>query len=166
MTDKGKYLIAMAIPVLLLHACTQERQPCLTPKTAVLIMKSVRNTTDKKVIDTAFNAAVLVPVTTVADKGTFYSKSSTFTVSLSPLSDTCQWLFAADTAAGSAVDTLTFTYNRELKFVSNACGYSHFFSLNSVSSTHNTIDSVTISNKSVTNNVNTTHVQVHIHPRS
>jgi hypothetical protein len=166
MTDKGKYLVALFIPVLLLHACTQDRQPCLTPKTAVLIMKSVRKTTDNKVLDTAFNSALLVPVIAPMNKGTYYAKSSNFTVSLSPLSDTCQWLFAADTAAGSAIDTLTFSYNRELKFVSNACGYSHFFSLNTVGTTHNFIDSVTISNKSVTNNVNTTHVQVYIHPRS
>ncbi|MBL7692768.1 MAG: hypothetical protein JNM41_14340 [Flavipsychrobacter sp.] len=166
MTKNWKYrLMPVVILCGLFFSCTQERQPCLTPKTAILKMKSVRKATDDKVLDTAFNAAVFFPMSPFVSTGTFFAKASGFTLSLSPLSDTCQWRFAPDTAAGVLYDTLTFVYRRQLTFVSNACGYSHFFELDTVFSTHHTVDSASILNRSVTNNVNTNHVQVFIRPR-
>lgn len=166
MTNKGKYRL---LPVVILYgvffACTQERQPCLNPKTAILKMKSVKMASDGKVLDTAFNAAVFFPMSPLVSTGTYFAKASGFTLSLSPLSDTCRWRFAPDTAAGVLFDTLTFVYQRQLTFVSNACGYSHFFNLDTVFSTNHTVDSASILNRSVTNNVNTNHVQVFIRPR-
>jgi len=166
MTKQAKYFIGVLLPLSLCFSCTQERQPCLTPKIAVLNLKTVQLTADKKTIDSAFNAAVFGPVTGPVIKGAAYAKSSKFTLSLSPQKDTCYWLFAADTAKGSMIDTLTFLYDRELHFVSNACGYSYFYSINAIQATHHFVDSVAISNSNVTNNVNTTHVQVYIHPHS
>ncbi len=109
-------------------------------------------------------AAILVPLTNTPLKGTLYAKSSIFTLSLSPQADSTFWFFAADSAAGSPFDTLLFRYNRQLQFVSNACGYTYYFGLKGVQSTHHIIDSVSITNASVTNNANVTHLQVYIHP--
>lgn len=166
MTNKRKYrLLPFVVLCGLFFSCTQEQQPCLTPKTAILKIKSVKKAADGKVLDTAFNAAVFFPMSPLVSTGTFFAKSSGFTLSLSPLSDTCRWRFAPDTAAGVVFDTLTFVYDRQLTFVSNACGYSHFFNLDTVFSTHHTVDSASVLNPSVTNNVNTNHVQVFIRPR-
>ncbi len=166
MTNRIRYSLLLNVVFWgLSFSCTQERQPCLTPKTAILKMKSVKRSSDGKVLDTAFNAAVFFPMSPLVSTGTYFAKASGFTLSLSPLSDTCRWRFAPDTAAGIVFDTLTFVYERQLTFVSNACGYSHFFDLDTVFSTNHTVDSASVLNRSVTNNVNTNHVQVFIRPR-
>jgi hypothetical protein len=162
--DKYFAVFAVALIVLMWCSCTQDRQACLTPKTASLLMKSVRKNTDSSVIDTPFKAAVFAPLTGPDISGVLYSQSSSFTLSLSPQADSCTWLFVSDTAAGAAIDTITFFYDRELNFISNACGYSYTYSVNTTRTTHNTIDSVTIKNASVTNNVNTNNILLYIHP--
>ncbi len=163
-----KYLsvLAITLPVLFWCACTQERQPCLTPKTASLSIKSVWKNTDTTSIDTALNAAVFAPFGGPVTGGVLYGRSSNFTVSLSPQSDTCRWKFTPDTTGGGVFDTLTFLYSRELHFISNACGYSYVYNLNSVLATHHSIDSVFIKNASVTNNVNTANILLFIYPHS
>jgi hypothetical protein len=158
-----KYILTALIPAVLCLSCAQERQPCLTPLTASMKMKTVRVAADNTVIDTAMTAGLVVAVTNSGLKGVVYSKSSTFTLSLSPLADSTIWYFATDTAAGSLFDTLIFRHDKYLKFISNACGYSYNFGLKEVATSHNFIDSVHIINSSVTNNVNTSHLQVFIH---
>jgi hypothetical protein len=93
-----------------------------------------------------------------------YGRQATFALSLSPVVDTAQWLFKTDTASSIIFDTMTFHYARTLQFLSNACGYTYFYHLNYVTTTHHIIDSTHITNSSVTNNVNTKHLQVYLHP--
>ena len=152
-------------------ACTQQRQPCLTPKIASLIVESVHftNDTSTKQVDTAIPGATFIPLVPGKDtlQVTTYPQQSAFTLSLSPDSTLCQWEFTTDSIqhiAKYSADTITFLYQRSLKFLSNACGYTYFYSLDSVITTHHIIDSVHILNKSVTNNVNTKHLQIFIHP--
>ncbi len=128
-------------------------------------MKTVRLNAAGTAIDSPIAAALLIAVTDSGKVGMISAKSSTFVLSLSPLADSAIWYFAADTSAGSPLDTLTFRYERQRQFISNACGYAYYFSLKNVLTTHNIIDSITITNASVTNNVNTSHLQVFIHPQ-
>jgi len=168
MTKYNKYLFLFvsALCILGWEACTQDRQPCLTPKIASLNIKSVRITSriDTTPIDTALPAAFFVAMTAKGDKGVIYPPQSAFTISLSSVTDSCQWAVTADTAAGNKYDTLTFYYKRQLQFISNACGFAYFYDLSKVNTTHNFIDSLRVTNTSVTNNVNTNHLQVFIHP--
>ena len=147
-------------------ACTQERDPCLTPKIASLNINTQHLTTDTSTIfvDTALPSAVFVPLTTTSNKtATIYPQEANFTISLSPDSVICQWAFTTDTP-NFYYDTLTFFYERKLQFISNACGYTYFYNIDSVHTTHHNVDSIHILNTSVTNNVNTKHLQICIHP--
>lgn len=162
------------LPVILLAlcslnwvACTQQRQPCLTPKIASLILETIHFPTDTSTvfIDTALPSGIFIPLTKVGIDSIKYPLGSTFTLSLSPDSSICQWRFSTDTLNTAAnYDTFTFYYQRNLQFLSNACGYADFYTIDSVHTTHHFVDSLHILNTSVTNNVNTKHLQVYIHP--
>jgi hypothetical protein len=164
---KWKYLpvILLALCCVSWVACTQQRQPCLTPKIASLIMETIhfKSDTSTVFVDTALPSAVFIPLTNVAAYKITYPLASSFTLSLSPDSNACQWRFTTDTLNAVAYyDTLTFYYQRKLQFLSNACGYTDFYSIDSVHTTHNIVDSLHVINTSVTNNVNTKHLQVYI----
>jgi hypothetical protein len=170
-----KYLPAVIIALCSIWvACTQQRQLCLTPIVASLNMVSMHILSDTGTIfyDTVLPAAEFVPLnvknaSAVVDSIVF-TPTSLFTISLSPAHDTCRWLFRADTTGiipqNYAYDTLTFTYIRDLQFLSNACGYTDFYTLDTVLTSHINIDSVHITNNSVTNDISAMHVQIYIHP--
>jgi hypothetical protein len=176
MISKRIYLPIMLLAMwcLGLVACTQQRAQCLIPTIASLnieFMHLIPN--DTSFVDTAINAAVFVALTKKGEAMTVYRlQQSVFTISLSSDTDYCQWLFKPDTTS-STYDTLTFYYQRSLQFLSNACGFAYFYSLDSVHTTHwslqlpnsyqYSIDSAYIINASVTNNVNIKQLQVYIH---
>ena len=165
-----KYFPALLLlPALALWAsCTQQRQPCLTPKTASLLIETMHKLTDTGTVfsDSALPSAVFTPLTVNPKKQTrfLYPLGSSFAISLSPDTTFSQWLFSSDTLlyAAKIIDTVSFYYTRQLQFLSNACGYTYFYTLDSVLTTHFIIDSLHITNTSVTNNVNTKHLQVFI----
>ncbi len=164
------YVIAPLIGIIALimvawAGCTTERQPCLTPKTASLNLVCMHLPTDTATlfIDTAIPSAVFIALTKTKEVGTIFPLQSNFTLSLSPDTTFCQWRFTTD-STNTKYDTLSFYYQRNLQFLSNACGYAYFYTLDSVRTTHLIIDSLLITNTSVTNNVNTQHLQVYIHP--
>ena len=165
-------VLLLALCVMGWMACTQQRQPCLTPKTASLIIETIHKQTDTSTVfvDSALPHAVFIAFTNDPNAlpGRDYSLGSLFAISLSPDSSVCQWAFTADSLSAALnpgqFDTLTFYYRRNLQFLSNACGYTYFYSLDSAHTTHKIIDSLHIINTSVTNNVNTKHLQVYIHP--
>jgi len=113
-------------------------------------------------VDTALPAAVFSSVTDHGVVQILFPQQANFTISLSPLSDTCRYYFTTD-SAHQRVDTLDFYYQRSLDFISNACGFTYFYSLDSVHTSHLNIDTVRILNSSVTNNANITQLQIYIH---
>ena len=167
MINKTKYhLLLIAICSLVWAACTQQRQPCLTPKIASLNIECLHKPTDTATvfIDTALPATLFAAFTDSGTKFFIYrNQSATFTLSLASDSNSCKWGISTDTS-GHSFDTLTFFYERKLQFISNACGFAYFYNLDSVHTTTKMIDSVHIINTSVTNNVNTKHLQIYIHP--
>jgi hypothetical protein len=168
MTKQEKYRIAILIALcsVVWIACKQERQICLTPKIAILNIQTMHLATPGATTfsDTGLPHAVFAALTDSGTYATLYQQQAAFTVSLSPVKDSCRWLMVPDTLSTIHVDTLTFYYQRDLQFVSNACGYTYFYNLDSVHTTHSNIDSVHITSTSVTNNVNTKHLQIYIHP--
>ena len=173
MIRKDKYLLIafMALCCIAWASCKQERAICLTPKTANFTVETMHITFagDTAFVDTALASARFVNLPRVDTL--ISSQASTFTISLSPDTPYCQWLFKSDTLK-TVYDTLTMFYKRNLQFLSNACGYTFFYNLDSVHCTHYSlqtpqfsIDSVHIVNPSVTNNANTTkNLRIYIHP--
>ena len=171
MIRRYRYLSGIIALCIIWGACKQQRQTCLTPKIASLIVETMHKISDTGTVfyDTVLPAAEFAPLTNPDSIQVFLSaQASSFTLSLSPDHDTCQWLFRADTVGNNPraalFDTITFYYQRKLQFLSNACGYTNFYNLDSIYTSHFNIDSVHIINASVTNNVNTKHVQIFIHP--
>jgi len=169
MTNGIKYrsLVVAVLCCMLWAACTQERQECLAVTTASLSMRCMHKQTDTSTVfaDTALPASLLVAFTDSA-KYTFKYRTpqSIFALSLSTVTDSCRWGFTTDTT-GAVMDTLTFYYKRNQKFISNACGYTYFYTLTGAKTTTGVmIDSVRVTDNSVTNDVNKRHVQVFIHP--
>jgi uncharacterized protein DUF6452 len=165
-TPRYLLIILMALCGIAWAACTQTRLPCLTPKTAILTLESMHKTSDTATIfyDTALTSAVFVALTkTGADTEKIFSQQATFVLSLSPDTGFSAWLVKTDTTAVT-FDTIFFYYKRQLQFLSNACGYTYFYSLDSVHGKGRMIDSVHLNNTSVTTNVSTKHLQIYIHP--
>lgn len=159
-------LVCMTICGLLWSACTQDRQPCLTPKTANLILYSKHKTSDTATVfsDTLLPSAQFKALTPAGEKGFLYlGQNQKFSIPLSHDTGSCVWLFRPDTI-GTTFDTITFYYRPHAEFLSNACGYTYFHTLDSVRARGGIIDSVHILDKAVTNNVNTTHLYLYIHP--
>ena len=159
--------ILLALCIVVLAACTQQRSPCLTPKTATLNMETMHMATDSSLVpvDTALPGAIFVALTqNGSDSFQYLSQSSQFVLSLAPVTNVCQWAFTTDSMKyHNLFDTLTFYYQRNLQFLSNACGYTYFYTIDSVSTTHNNIDSLLLTNTAVTNNVATKHLRLYIH---
>ncbi|MCW3124128.1 MAG: hypothetical protein JWQ38_3620 [Flavipsychrobacter sp.] len=168
MIKQNRYLffIFTAVCGILWGACKQEGSPCLTPTQVHLVVESMHKTTDTSTVftDTTLSYARFAALSPNPIKYG-YNPSSLFNITLSPNDTFCQWVFTTDTAE-TKKDTITLNYQPGRQFLSNACGYIYFYSLTSVSSTHNIIDSARINVKSVTNDItsNPKHVQIYIHP--
>ncbi len=169
----GSSLLLLILAGSLFISCSQERQPCLTPKIASLNLRYVHFTADSAIAsnitaDTALPKAIFTAITDSGNRSVIYiAPSAYFTISLSPAADSCKWAFIADSASlktGASFDTMSFFYKRKLQFLSNACGYTDFYSIDSVHTTQHHVDSVIITNTSVTNDVNTKHLKIYMHP--
>lgn len=83
-------------------------------------------------------------------------RSSVF-LSLDPLADSSRFYLKLDSTM--IPDTLTFRYKRTQNFLSPGCGFATFFTLDTVITTHNTIDDLVINFREV-NSSNVTHVSL------
>ncbi|NCX95523.1 MAG: hypothetical protein EBX41_03775 [Chitinophagia bacterium] len=167
-TAYGLVFIVLVAWALVLGGCTRERLPCLTPKIGILRLQCVHFTADTATIarDSSLPQSLWIAAATGGYKGTLYGSSSAFTLSLSAVADSAQWLFTPDTATLRYIpmDTLTFYYNRRRQFISNACGFACFYTLNKIATTHHHTDSVVLLNPDVTNDVSKKHIKIYIHP--
>lgn len=164
-------VIVIALFSLAAAACKQDREPCLSVKTAILNVRTLHFIASATAaVDTAIPNPVWVAITDTAAFAFIYTQRDSFNLSLSSVSlaagsDNClsRWAFTTDSFKHQ-LDTLDFYYRRQAHFISNACGYMYYYTLDSVLTTHHNIDSVHIVNPSVTTNVNTRHLALFVHP--
>lgn len=88
-------------------------------------------------------------------------QSSKFALPLAQNNDTTELLFQPDTSAvpPSPIDTLHLVYTRKPTFISTACGYRTYFTLQQVFTTHHVIDSVILNQREISNDVSKEHLQ-------
>lgn len=130
----------------------EERDPCLQPRTVNLRVGAYRRAADTgtTVKDTALPLAILLPIG--GQTAFSFAARSKLSLFLSPQADSCRYILSLDSGLTTALlDTLTFRYARRTQFLSNACGYTYFFTLDTVLATANRLDSVRITNREVTN---------------
>jgi hypothetical protein len=152
------------LPVLLLAgACNTERQPCLEPLSAKLNVRCYQHVdSNNTYVDTLLPNVNFVSLDIDSARYWYFGadEQSSFSIVLSPLSDTARWAIVPDSAVTPA-DTLTFVYDRKLIFLSNACGYSYTYTLRSVLATRKNIDSVFLNSAEVTTKAGTEHVKLY-----
>jgi hypothetical protein len=130
-----------------------QRDPCLQPRNVSLrIQAQQRGAADTTATDTTLRGPVFIPIG--GQQILKYSAGTSRPVLyLDPQSDSCTYFMRPDSLS-QAGDTLRFRYTRKLQFLSNACGYTYFFSLQSVTATNSAIDSVRINNSVIDNDAN------------
>lgn len=149
-----KQLIVLAIVALLAAmACSDETKVCdqaLSTDTRVRFKRDSSGV----VRDTVMPSVALYAL----GMDTVYYKQAVSSVflSLSPVTDSSRFYLKVDSSATTIADTITFRYTRSPHFVSPGCGFSTFFSLDTVVSTHNTIQSLIINQREITSTLNDT----------
>ena len=155
-----KLFVLSVLAVTVFSSCEQERDPCLQPTTVYLRLRTLQPETDTTFRDTLLPG----PRWTAIDPGVtlvFGDATASFNLPLNSLTDSSVYALQPDTSLMS-FDTVTFHYGRRLQFLSNACGYTYFYTLQRVSTTRHNVDSVRVQNNDVNSNVNTPeHVQVY-----
>lgn len=158
---RSSLVLTAMVPVamVLFPACEQQRDPCLQPTTAYLRARTLRPATVATRTDSLLPAARWIAIDAQAVL-LFPPRTARFSLTLNPNADSTRFILQPDSASLS-IDTVTFFYNRSLQFLSNACGYTYFYTMRNVTHTRYNIDSVRINNDEVNGNVNTPdHVQI------
>ncbi|GAA0526853.1 hypothetical protein GCM10009415_05190 [Chitinophaga japonensis] len=132
--------------------CDDETKVCdqaLTTDTHIRFLRDSAGITR----DTTMTQVTLYALTI---KDSIYRKQavSNIFLPLSPVADSSRFYLKVDSI--STPDTLTFRYSREPHFISPGCGFSTFFTLDTVISTTNTIRSLIINQRAITSSINDT----------
>jgi hypothetical protein len=140
----------------------EERDPCLQPRSTFVRAHAYRHAdTGTAILDTLLPNPILIPITGQS-KQYYYGgvpRISRLAFTLSVTADSSRWIIRPDSAV-ELQDTLTFYYQRQLRFLSNACGYTNFYSLQRLTTTTHALDSATILNGDVTTDANVDHVRL------
>lgn len=161
-------IILFAFMSIGMYSCETDGPECYEPVNITLKSAFVRRDsfsttvgTDTSIRDTTYIVAedsfLLSPRFTALDiEPLFYQVTGASTnatnimgVALDPARDSMRFSIKTDTAS-NLVDTVTFFYTTSLFFISNNCGYTNYFNLDSLRITKNVFDSAQISVRSVT----------------
>lgn len=77
---------------------------------------------------------------------------------LNPDVDSIRYLVVPDTADFSSIDTLVIYYTPKVYFISNNCGYTYYYNIDSVHTATALFDSTALANKEVTTQGSTRHI--------
>ena len=156
----GKTIVLILIAAMGM-ACNNT-STCLTPKTVVLragfyVMQNDTLQADSMLI----NANVIIDGASSLF-GFNLKNASSFQTTISPTADSVVVYFQSDSTSfdPETIDTIRVFYTSKLNFISTACGYEYYHTLNGAKSTHNSIDTVKISNAELDGNANTEHLAI------
>jgi len=145
-------------------SCGKEtREPCLQPRQPLMRAHAYRHAdTGSALLDTLLPAPLLIPLsgTTLQYYYLGTPRSSQLSFTLSGVADSSRWVIRADTAS-VLQDTFTVYYDPQLRFLSNACGYTYFFHLTQILYTRHALDSAVIANADVTSDANVEHLKLY-----
>lgn len=93
-------------------------------------------------------------------------KSANLAFPLSQKSDSVTFYFIADSSniIPGKIDTISLFYQRELQFISAACGFQTFYKINQVNYSQQVIDSIAIATSEVNTDLNTEHLKIILKP--
>lgn len=149
-----------------LTSCETERDPCLLPRTSLFranaYTRTGGDTSAAGLRDTFLPSPVFTALTAYTPNNSFIQLGTRnkFAFQLSDLNDSCRWVLQPDTLS-TVRDTLTFYYRRQLSFLSNACGYTYFYNIDSVTTSRNAIDSIRLGSRDVTSNASVENLRIY-----
>lgn len=141
----------------------EERDPCLQPRTALVRAHAYRHEdTGTAIRDTFLSNPLLLPLTGGSTQYYFggVKRIAILNFSLSDVADSSRWIIRPDSAV-ALEDTLTFYYDRQLRFLSNACGYTNYYNIRRVAATRHVLDSAIVARQDVTSDVNVDHLRLY-----
>jgi hypothetical protein len=167
MKAKQSYLIFFRALLLLglagFYGCTRDNI-CLTPTLINMRGGFYRADTSNTLRDSLQeNAFILFG-------GTLYiqvlKKSANLAFPLSQKSDSVTFYFVADSSniIPGKIDTISLFYQRELQFISAACGFQTLYKINQVNYSQQVIDSIAIATSEVNTDLNTEHIKIILKP--
>lgn len=128
----------------------------IDPDSTIFIDSVMRNFRDS-----AMKAPQMITLDEAPPLSVLGIQTGRLSVPLNAAKDSMRYAFRTDTAETAIWDTITFYYTPRVQFISNNCGYTHYFTLNSVKTTYNFFDSVSLPNSNVTNEATVQHVQLY-----
>lgn len=156
-------LSALAYLAFFTQSCSKdERDPCLQPLTTVVRARTLhRADTGSATPDTLLPNPQLRPLTGQAVQYYFggVKRIAAFSFALSNIADSSRWVLRPDSAI-AVEDTITFYYQRQLRFLSNSCGYTNFYNLLRIATTIHAIDSIVLVRPDVTTDANVTNLRI------
>lgn len=180
MNKDFKLLLILLTGFMLLASCESKEPECYEPVNvnAYIAFKwkkydsveqvvSVigKDTIWQTVLDSTFRDTILraAEIQVIGEDSTLriVSNGNYTGVPFNPAKDTIRYRFRVDTAA-TLFDTLVFYYDPVVHFVSNNCGYTYYFNLRNVKVTGHAIDSSSLVDINVTNDVQKRNVQLYL----
>jgi hypothetical protein len=156
-----KYFFLLFAAILMMAACSQSNT-CLTPKTVALRAGFYYHPTDSTSKDSSvLNANIFFGNQSLMYKSNLKNTNG-FSIPLSQVDDSLTIYFQSDSLISlpSTIDTIQLAYSRKLHFISTACGYETYYTLQRITTTHQVIDSIAISQAEVSNDVNKQHIRI------
>lgn len=141
-------------------ACSSD-DICLTPTLVTLRGNFVNKDTSGTLRDSIQTNALWVFGSSL-NYAQSLKNTSSFAFPLSQIQDSVIVYYLADSLniVPEKIDTLRIKYTRQIKFISNACGYQTWFTLNEIAHSQHSIDSVRIATSEVSNDANSIHIKV------
>lgn len=170
-----KYILAVALVALVFIACEPGEPQCYEPNNVSCNLNILRKHIDSDT-DTVQGRIVITNKASYLDSFVITARAfllndttnpivisienyNTFSVLLNPDTNHIRYKLQFDTTKDN-FDTLNIFYHSNLHFISNSCGYTYYFGIDSVQSTYNFLDSIYISNNAVTNSASDRHISL------
>ncbi|MBP6455671.1 MAG: hypothetical protein KA275_02975 [Chitinophagaceae bacterium] len=142
----------------ILNSC-KKTTSCLTPQFVTLNFSTFKLNDTGKVIDSILPKVNFY----LADTPIYFLQEKenvkNFSALLSP-EKTIQKFYLNPNTDDIILDTIFLQYSSNLNFISNSCGYQHFYNLEKVWSSQFNIDSIWLNEKLVNNEINKTHIHI------
>lgn len=157
---KCAFFICFFSSLLLFNACTKNTT-CLTPKIVNLKSGFYYKNSENTIKDTLLNNANII----FGKQNQFFinfKSANKFALPLAQNKDTVTLLFQPDSSNFDiqTIDSIHIYYERNLHYISVACGYETYFTLKKIETTHVQIDTVLLQKALVDNDVNNEHLKI------
>lgn len=168
--------VALLFMGLSFNACEKDTPDCFEPTSVLsrlsfVIKDSIHvdtlidsvyvDTSIVKFRDTLFKSPVMMSLNMPQNLMVYGSSMSNFMgFPFNPDSGRMVYALQYDTTRALR-DTLTYFYHSSVHFISNACGFTHFYHIDSVQTTRNLIDSFIVNEREVTDKASDRHVTLY-----